>query len=108
MRLKPLIPDTNASLRAAVYAVDSKVCPDFRRGSLQECPSGRGDLESGFVAWGIDGGLGVKLVGLVKVSIAFWWAVSAVRGRVPLTSDAREPVGAVMTRGRHTDPGSVG
>lgn len=31
MRLKPLIPDTNASLRAAVRAVDSKVRPDFRR-----------------------------------------------------------------------------
>jgi len=31
MRLKPLIPDTNASLRAAVRAVDSKVRPNFRR-----------------------------------------------------------------------------
>ena len=31
MRLKPLIPDKNASLRAAVRAVDSKVRPDFRR-----------------------------------------------------------------------------
>jgi hypothetical protein len=31
MRLKPLIPAKNTSLRAAVRAVDSKVRPDFRR-----------------------------------------------------------------------------
>jgi small-conductance mechanosensitive channel len=31
MPLKPLIPDKNATLRAAVRAVDSKVRPDFRR-----------------------------------------------------------------------------
>src|SRR5476649_2098978 len=31
MRLKPLIPDKNTSLRAAVRAVDSKIRPDFRR-----------------------------------------------------------------------------
>src|SRR5674476_1044438 len=31
MPLKPLVPDKNASLRAAVRAVDSKVRPDFRR-----------------------------------------------------------------------------
>src|SRR5674476_1336486 len=31
MPLRPLIPDKNASVRAAVRAVDSKVRPDFRR-----------------------------------------------------------------------------
>src|SRR5450756_1533364 len=31
MPLRPLIPDKNASLRAAIRAVDSKVRPDFRR-----------------------------------------------------------------------------
>src|SRR5674476_712763 len=31
MPLKPLVPDKNASLRAAIRAVDSKVRPDFRR-----------------------------------------------------------------------------
>src|ERR1039458_4753160 len=31
MPLRPLIPDKNAAVRAAIRAVDSKVRPDFRR-----------------------------------------------------------------------------
>src|SRR5674476_1088771 len=40
MPLRPLIPDKNASLRAAIRAVDSKVRPDFRRAIVCAVPVG--------------------------------------------------------------------